>query len=102
WMRAVDPATGIDLEPLSVLPPLAIEPTHPLVAAVKHAAGANAEGKVSYGTEAGIFQGAGIATVVCGPGNIAQAHKADEWIALDQLDRCDRFLRRMAASLVSP
>jgi acetylornithine deacetylase len=51
---------------------------------------------VSYGTEAGLFQAAGIPAVVCGPGSIAQAHKADEFVALDQLDACAAFLRRVA------
>ena len=48
--------------------------------------------KVAYGTEAGLFQRAGIPTVVCGPGDIAQAHAPDEFVELDQLDRCDAFL----------
>ncbi len=49
-----------------------------------------------FGTEGGFFHEAGIATVVCGPGSIAQAHQPDEWIAATQLDECDRFLRRIA------
>lgn len=48
--------------------------------------------KVTYGTEAGVFADAGISTVVCGPGDIAQAHKADEFVELDQLARCERFV----------
>jgi len=51
---------------------------------------------VSYGTEAGLFQAAGIAAVVCGPGSIHDAHRADEFIELDQLDACDAFIRRIA------
>jgi acetylornithine deacetylase len=51
---------------------------------------------VSYGTEAGLFQAAGIPAVVCGPGSIAQAHKADEFLELDQLDSCAAFLRKLA------
>jgi acetylornithine deacetylase len=51
---------------------------------------------VSYGTEAGLFQKAGIPAVVCGPGSIYDAHKADEFIELDQLDACATFLRRVA------
>ncbi len=102
WMHAVDPATGFDFEPLHLLPPLSLDPDHALVALVKQASGANAHGKVSYGTEAGIYQNAGIASIVCGPGDIAQAHKADEWIARDQLDACDGFIRRLAAGLARP
>lgn len=50
---------------------------------------------VSYGTEAGLFQRAGIPTVVCGPGDIAQAHRPDEYIDKEQLALCTRFLRRL-------
>ncbi|MCQ8277759.1 acetylornithine deacetylase [Acetobacteraceae bacterium KSS8] len=99
WMRDVDPTSFIHLEPLNTLPPLSIAPEHPLVTLVKRCSGANDEGKVSYGTEAGIFQAAGIASIVCGPGDIAQAHKPNEWIALEQLDACDRFVRQLALSL---
>ncbi len=102
WMRAVDPGTGFSFEALDLLPPLSLDPGHPLVGLVKQASGANGEGKVSYGTEAGIFQEAGIASIVCGPGDIAQAHKPDEWIALDQLDACDGFIRRIARHLTRP
>lgn len=56
--------------------------------------------KVAYGTEAGLFQRLGIPAVVCGPGHIVQAHKPDEYVALDQLADCERFLRRLGQSLV--
>lgn len=55
--------------------------------------------KVAYGTEAGLFQAAGIPSVVCGPGDIEQAHKADEFVALEQLEQCETFLRRAVDSL---
>jgi len=58
--------------------------------------GAERTGRVSFGTEAGLFQAAGIPTIVCGPGQIAQAHKPDEFIEIDQLARCEGFLRRLA------
>ena len=58
--------------------------------------GSNDVHTVSYGTEAGLFQEAGIPAVVCGPGSIDQAHKADEFVALDQLESCAAFLRRVA------
>jgi acetylornithine deacetylase len=56
--------------------------------------------KVAYGTEAGLFQGAGIPAVLCGPGSIEQAHKVDEYVEVEQLAQCDRFLRRVVESLV--
>ena len=55
--------------------------------------------KVAYVTEAGLFQQAGIPAIVCGPGSIEQAHKADEYIALEQLEQCDRFLQRLGLAL---
>jgi acetylornithine deacetylase len=55
--------------------------------------------KVAYGTEAGLFQSVGIPAVVCGPGDIQQAHKPNEFIELSQLAGCERFLRRLGESL---
>lgn len=47
--------------------------------------------KVTYGTEAGQFQRAGVQSIICGPGDIAQAHSPNEWIELEQLSECERF-----------
>ena len=47
--------------------------------------------KVTYGTESGIYEAAGMSAVVIGPGDIAQAHGANEYVALDQLERCEAF-----------
>jgi acetylornithine deacetylase len=54
--------------------------------------------KVAYATEGGQFQNSGINTVVCGPGSISVAHKANEYIELEQLGRCDRFLHELIKS----
>ncbi len=63
---------------------------------VKHLAEQNSTHVVSYGTEAGIFyQKGGVPAVVCGPGSILQAHKADEYIDISQMMACDRFLERL-------
>ena len=51
---------------------------------------------VSYATEAGLFQEAGSASIVCGPGDIAQAHTPDEWIADSEIDKCMAFMARLA------
>ena len=56
--------------------------------------------KVAYATEAGLFHQAGIPTVVCGPGHIEQAHKADEYVAIEQLQRCEAFLAKLGQSLI--
>ncbi|MDG1997128.1 MAG: acetylornithine deacetylase [Emcibacteraceae bacterium] len=63
---------------------------------VKHLAEQNSTHVVSYGTEAGIFhQKGGVPAVVCGPGSILQAHKADEYVDISELDACDIFLERL-------
>ena len=58
-------------------------------------AGTNRTEAVSYGTEGGIFQEAGVPTVVCGPGNILQAHRPNEYIEIAQINACEQFLRRL-------
>ncbi|WP_436327061.1 acetylornithine deacetylase [Brevibacterium sp. FAM 27836] len=55
--------------------------------------------KVTYGTEAGLFSNAGIPTVVCGPGDIAQAHAPDEFIELEQIAACESFIDSLIADL---
>lgn len=100
-MKRVDPACGFGFEVLNWLPGLSLGDDHELTVLVKQLTGANAAGKVSYGTEAGIYQQAGIPSIVCGPGHIAQAHQPDEWIAQEQLDACDAFIRRLAARLAA-
>jgi acetylornithine deacetylase len=77
-------------------PGLVRDVTSPAVRLACALSGNNDVHTVSYGTEAGLFQKAGIPAVVCGPGSIYDAHKADEFIELDQLDACATFLRRVA------
>ncbi|HVJ72471.1 MAG TPA: acetylornithine deacetylase [Casimicrobiaceae bacterium] len=100
-MQAVAPDTGIAFDALSSLPGF---DTHDgsAITALGHAlAGAEGVGKVSFGTEASLFHGAAIPTVICGPGHIDQAHQPDEWVSLDQLARCEAFMRRLAARLAA-
>ena len=78
-------------------PGLALDPDSPAVSLARELSGANAVEAVAYGTEAGLFQQAGIPAVVCGPGSIEQAHKPDEFIAVSELDACEKFLRRLIA-----
>jgi acetylornithine deacetylase len=97
-MQAVEPSTGFVFQPRDPLPDYEIAEDHPAVAMVKGALGANAVGKVAYMTEAGLFGRAGIPTVICGPGDIAQAHKPNEFIQAAQLKRCESFLLRLVES----
>lgn len=62
---------------------------------VRKVTGVNKRLKVSYATEAGIFEEAGIAAVVCGPGDIEQAHRPNEYISLEQLVMCETMLREI-------
>ncbi|WP_438987187.1 M20/M25/M40 family metallo-hydrolase, partial [Marivivens donghaensis] len=57
---------------------------------------------VPFGTEAGLFQSIGMDVVVCGPGSIAQAHKPDEYISLDQLEQCITMLKQLCSRLSTP
>ena len=58
--------------------------------------GGDGHGKVSFGTEASLFHAAGVPAIICGPGHIAQAHQPNEWVSVDQLARCEAFMRRLA------
>jgi len=98
-MQAVDPRTGFDFEIIDDIPGMALDAGHDLVTLVKQLTGSNSTGKVSYGTEGGLYQEAGIPTIVCGPGFIAQAHQPDEFVAQAQLDACDAFIRALADRL---
>jgi acetylornithine deacetylase len=91
-MQAVDPASGIAFELVNAVPALDAKETDAIFGRVCALTPGEAIGKVSYGTEASFFQDGGVPSMVCGPGSIAQAHRADEFVTLDQLARCDRFI----------
>ncbi len=94
-MRAVRPEAAIDFEELSSFPAFDTAADAEITRLAAALTGANGTGKVSFGTEAGLYQEAGIPTVVCGPGSIEQAHKPDEFIDLAQVAQCEAFLRRL-------
>ena len=94
-MHAVSNATSIVTEERARVRPLVPEDGSPAESLVLALARKNECLAVSYGTEAGIFQGAGMPSVICGPGSIAQAHKPDEFIALTEIEACVRFMRRL-------
>ena len=91
-MRAVAPEAGIRFETICAMPAFLARDDDPAVRLARRLAEADSTTLVAFGTEAGLFQRAGVPTVVCGPGHIAQAHQADEYVALDQLAACERFL----------
>jgi acetylornithine deacetylase len=94
-MRAVRPEASIEFVELSAFPGLATAPDAEITRLVLSLTGANTTGKVAFGTEGGLFHEAGIPTVVCGPGSIEQAHKPDEFVAIEQIARCEEFIGRL-------
>ena len=94
-MRAIDPQSGIELEWVSQTIGLASSESDAIVRWAMRLARSNQTGKVSYGTEAGLFQQMGVPTVVLGPGDIAEAHRPNEFVAIDQLSQCERFVERI-------
>ncbi len=94
-MKEIDPAAGFSWDEISAFPGLATAGDADVVTLAKALSGSNDTGKISFGTEAGLFSDSGIPTVVCGPGSIEQAHKPDEYIALEQVALCERFIDRL-------
>jgi acetylornithine deacetylase len=78
-------------------PGLVMDEDSAAVRLVRELTGANQVEAVAYGTEAGHFQAYGIPSVICGPGSIDQAHRADEFCELSELEACEAFLRKVIA-----
>jgi acetylornithine deacetylase len=95
-MHAVDPATYVAFDPLSTMPGLDTHVESEIITLGKACNGTHDFGKVSFGSEASLFDNAAIPAVLCGPGFIAQAHQPNEWVSVDQLARCESFMRRLA------
>ncbi|TMV07967.1 acetylornithine deacetylase [Ruegeria sediminis] len=100
-MRAVHPETRIDVSESFAVPALEPEQGGEAETLVRVLTGDNATHVVSYGTEAGHFQQAGYSAVVCGPGDIAQAHQPNEFITVAQFDAGHAFMERLLDKLES-
>lgn len=98
-MKAVRPEAGITLSQRFNVPPLTPEHEGPAEALVRRLTGDNGTHVVSYATEAGQFQERGYSAVVCGPGNIAQAHQPDEFITIAQFEAGQAFLASLLDTL---
>lgn len=94
-MTRIDPAAGFGWEELSSFPGMETAEDAEVTQLAMAASGGNATTKVAFGTEGGLFDAAGIPTIICGPGNIEQAHKPNEFIEVDQIAQCETFLRRV-------
>ncbi len=95
-MNAVQPGTGIRFTPISAYPGLATAADSEAAHLLALISGSDDFGTVAFGTEGGLFDQAGIATVVCGPGSMDQGHKPDEFVSVEQLNQCDAMLLRLA------
>ncbi|EKT4448863.1 acetylornithine deacetylase [Pseudomonas putida] len=94
-MRKVNAASDIRLQPLSAYPGLATSADSEAARLVALLSGSEDFGTVAFGTEGGLFDQAGIPTVVCGPGSMDQGHKPDEFVSVEQLRGCDAMLLRL-------
>jgi acetylornithine deacetylase len=95
-MQAVAPETGFRFETICEIPSFLGSADDDVTRLALRLAGERRTTQVAFGTEAGIFKNAGIRTVVCGPGSIAQAHQPDEYVSLEQLGRCQAFMEGLA------
>ncbi len=98
-MRTQCPDTGFKCTVLLELAALSLSPQHELATAVCEVSQVQVGGKVSYCSEGSLYHPAGIACVVCGPGDVAQAHQPDEWIDESQLAACEKFIRQLVDRL---
>jgi acetylornithine deacetylase len=98
-MRRIAPETGISFRINSSTPGLRPEQDGAAERLARRLTGDNSAHVVAYGTEGGLFQQVGWSTIVCGPGDIAQAHQPDEFIEIAEMDAGTAFIRRLIADL---
>ena len=97
-MQMRDPKVGIELLQEESVPAMTDSTNDELQKLIAALTGDDERHKVAYATEGGQFTNAGIPTIICGPGSIEQAHKADEYVELNQIERCDEFLQKLLES----
>ncbi|RYZ09288.1 MAG: acetylornithine deacetylase [Comamonadaceae bacterium] len=98
-MKEEHAGAAIDFEMLAAAPTLDASEQAAITQLVRALTHDRATRKVAYGTEAGLFQQMGIPAVLCGPGDIQQAHKANEYVTLEQLALCEGFMHKLIASM---
>lgn len=97
-MKIIAPEAGFSFETICEVPAFLGSAANAVTRLAQRLAGEDRITQVAFGTEAGLFKSAGIPTVVCGPGSIGQAHQPDEFVSLEQLARCEAFMRGLAAT----
>lgn len=98
-MQAVHPNASIETEIMGEVAGLIPTDENEARQIVSELTGANTTDLVAFGTEAGLFQSLGMDVIVCGPGSIEQAHKADEFLAIDQLEQCLNLLVKLKSRM---
>ena len=96
-MQAVAVDSAIRFYPISGYPGLLTDAQSDAARLIAYLTQSSDFSTVAFGTEGGLFHQAGIPSVICGPGSMAQGHKPDEFISIAQLDACDAMLQRLAA-----
>jgi acetylornithine deacetylase len=99
WMRTMAPQSRVETRELVHAPPLSALGDVTAKRLALTITGDESSIAVSFATEAGLFQQAGFSAAVCGPGSIDQAHRADEFVELSQLQACSRFLAGLVDEL---
>jgi acetylornithine deacetylase len=95
-MKKVAGDAGFSFETICEVPSFLGSADDPITRLAQRLSGEASTTLVAFGTEAGLFKNAGVQTVVCGPGSITQAHQPDEFVSLEQLARCEQFMRGLA------
>jgi acetylornithine deacetylase len=98
-MKRVDPQAGFEFVTKAQIPGLAAAEGDRITSLAQALSRNRDAKKVAYAAEAGLFQQAGIPSIICGPGSIEEAHKPNEFIALDQVALCESFMERLVAEL---
>ena len=94
-MQRTDPSTSISIDTKSDNPGLSTSEKDEITHLAQALSRNPSTTKVAYLTEGGLFQQAGIPAIICGPGSIEQAHKPNEFVAIDQVLKCEQFMRRL-------
>jgi acetylornithine deacetylase len=100
-MRGEYKNASIELDSIATAPGLETSEKEAIVALARSLTQEHGTHKVAYATEAGLFQQAGVPTIVCGPGNIQQAHRANEFVEIQQLEKCETFIRQIVQTYLA-
>jgi acetylornithine deacetylase len=95
-MKKIARDAGFSFDTICEVPSFLGSADDPVTRLAQRLSGEASTTLVAFGTEAGLFKNAGVQTVVCGPGSITQAHQPDEYVSLEQLARCEQFMRGLA------